>query len=82
MTTKTPMKKVLSGTVVKKSGDKTVAVEVLLRRQHLMYGKTQESAKRYLVHDPRNTVQVGQTVQIRETRPLSARKRWIVVYDS
>ncbi len=72
----------MSGTVLKKSGDKTVSVQVVLRRQHPTYGKTLETAKKYLVHDPRNTAQVGQVVTIRETRPLSARKRWTIVYDS
>jgi len=82
MTKQNPKVKTMSGTVVKKSGKMTVAVQVVLRRQHPKYGKTIESAKKYLVHDPKETAEVGRIVTIRETRPLSARKRWIMVYDS
>lgn len=74
--------KTMTGTVVRKSGNKTVAVRVVRKRQHPRYGKTVQSAKNYLVHDPRESIGVGQVITIRETRPLSARKRWIVVYDS
>lgn len=77
-----PIIKSMTGKVVKKSGDKTVAVEVVSRHQHLKYGKTLETAKKYLVHDPRNAAVPGQQVTIRGTRPLSAHKRWIIVYDS
>lgn len=74
--------KQLVGTVVKRSGDKTVAVEVHTVRQHARYHKAIQTSKKYLAHDPKNAVQVGQTVRIREVRPLSARKRWLVMYDS
>lgn len=82
MTTRTYTGKRMTGVVVKKSGDKTVSVQVVLRHQHPKYGKTVESAKSYLAHDPRNAVEVGKTVTIRGTRPISAKKRWIVIYDS
>lgn len=74
--------KTLTGTVVKKSGDKTVSVEVRTTRQHPRYHKTVKRAKKYLAHDPKNETQVGDAVTIRGTRPLSRRKRWIVTYDS
>lgn len=74
--------KTLTGTVVKKSGDKTVSVEVRTVRQHPRYHKTVKRAKKYLAHDPKNSIAVGQTVQILQVRPLSARKRWLVLYDS
>lgn len=74
--------KILTGTVVKRSGDKTVAVEVRTMRQHPRYHKTVKRTKKYLVHDPKNSLTVGQTVRIRHVRPLSARKRWLVMYDS
>lgn len=74
--------KTFTGTVVKKSGDKTVAVEVRTVQQHPQYYKTVKRAKKYLAHDPKNAASVGQTVTIRAVRPLSARKRWLVIYDS
>jgi small subunit ribosomal protein S17 len=76
------MKRILTGRVVKKSGDKTVAVLVVTKRQHPKYAKTVSISKKYLAHDPKNAAQVGSLVNIRETRPISARKRWTVVYDS
>lgn len=75
------MKRTLQGTVVKKSGQATVAVLVVRRRKHPKYGKTVTVSKKYLVHDPKNAAEVGSVVMIRETRPLSARKRWVVIYN-
>ena len=69
----------MQGQVVKRSGDKTIAVEIVTSRPHSMYGKSLKRTKRYLVHDERNEAEVGQTVTIMQTRPLSARKRWRLV---
>jgi len=71
--------KEMTGQVIRRSGDKTVAVQVARVEQHPRYKKRQIRNKTYLVHDPNNTCQVGDSVTIRETRPLSARKRWIVI---
>lgn len=73
------MKQTLTGTVVKKSGDKTVAVLVVRKRQHPKYGKTVSSSKKYLVHDPLNAAKADDVVIIQETRPLSRKKRWVIV---
>lgn len=72
-------RRLLTGTVVKRSGDKTVSVEVASIRRHPKYDKKITRSKRYLAHDSAATVTVGQVVTIEETRPLSARKRWRVV---
>lgn len=74
--------KILTGIVAKRSGDKTISVAVTQGRKHPRYAKTVSRLKKYLVHDPQNAATVGSEVSIRETRPLSKRKRWIVVYDS
>lgn len=74
--------KMMTGKVVKRSGDKTVAVEVRTVQRHPRYRKTITRTKKYLAHDPKNSIEVGQTVRIRHVRPLSARKRWLVMYDS
>ena len=71
-----PSPRRLSGTVVRRSGEKTVAVEVVRQMMHPLYGKAIRRTKRYLVHDPENAAQVGSDVEIVETRPLSKRKRW------
>ncbi len=72
-------KRELEGVVVRKSGTKTVAVEVVRVIAHALYGKRIKRTKRYLAHDEADTVAVGDTVVIRESRPLSARKRWVVI---
>ncbi len=69
----------LRGIVVKKSGDKTVAVEVVRSLRHPMYHKSSKWTKRYLAHDEVNQAVVGQQVEIAESRPMSRRKRWILV---
>lgn len=72
----------LQGVVVKKSGTKTVAVEVVRILQHPTYRKRIKRTKKYLAHDPQETCVVGQAVTIREGRPMSARKRWFIVYSA
>lgn len=72
-------RRLLHGTVVARSGSKTVAVEVTSGRRHPLYGKKVTRSKRYLAHDESNAAAVGQMVTIQETRPLSRRKRWLVV---
>lgn len=72
-------KRELEGVVVKKSGIKTVAVEIVRVIAHPLYGKRIKRTKRYLAHDESDTLVVGDAVTIQESRPLSARKRWIVL---
>ncbi|MDA1168859.1 MAG: 30S ribosomal protein S17 [bacterium] len=72
-------KRELDGVVVSKSGQKTVAVEIVRVIAHSLYGKRIKQTKRYLAHDESNSLSVGDTVTIQESRPLSARKRWVVV---
>jgi small subunit ribosomal protein S17 len=71
--------KEMTGTVLRRSGDKTVAVVVTRVERHPVYEKRRTRKKTYLTHDPNNTAQVGDEVIIRATRPLSARKRWVIV---
>lgn len=72
-------KRELRGVVVSKSGIKTVAVEVVRVAAHPLYGKRIHRTKRYLAHDTSDLITVGEKVIIRESRPLSARKRWVIV---
>ncbi|MBI1833693.1 MAG: 30S ribosomal protein S17 [Candidatus Andersenbacteria bacterium] len=73
------MKKILQGTVKKKSGIKTVAVEVVRHTRHPKYGKSMRRSKIYLAHDETEKAQIGEAVFIQESRPLSARKRWRII---
>lgn len=72
-------RKVRKGTVISKSGEKSVIVQGERRELHPKYGKVIRRFKKYHAHDEANTAKVGDTVTIMETRPLSATKRWRIV---
>ena len=72
-------KRVLSGKVVKKSGDKTVSVLVTRQTTHPIYKKIIRVSKKYLAHDADNTIAVGENVKIQETKPLSKNKSWEII---
>jgi small subunit ribosomal protein S17 len=67
-------KREIQGVVVKKSGDKTVSVLVERRVMHPRYHKTVRRFKKYLIHDEKNEVNVGDIVSALECRPLSKTK--------
>lgn len=72
-------RKVVTGTVVSISGDKSVTVKVDSRKRHPKYGKMMTVTKKFHVHDENNECGVGDLVTIMETRPLSKTKRWRLV---
>ncbi len=72
-------RKVRKGTVVSKSGDKSITVRVERRLLHPIYGKVVKTSKKFHAHDEGNVAKVGDTVTIMETRPLSKTKRWRLV---
>jgi small subunit ribosomal protein S17 len=72
-------RKVREGMVVSDKMDKTVVVEVEDRVKHALYGKVMRRTSRLKAHDEQNDAHQGDRVQIMETRPLSATKRWRVV---
>ncbi len=65
------------GFVTSNKMDKTVVVEVERTYRHRLYKKTVHSRKRLMAHDELGC-QIGDQVQIVESRPLSANKRWMV----
>lgn len=71
--------KVFEGVVVKAAMKDTVTVLVERYVKHPKYKKYQRLSKKFLVHDAGNTTAVGQKVTIRETRPISKRKRFVIV---
>jgi small subunit ribosomal protein S17 len=72
-------RKVREGLVVSDKMDKTVVVEVEDRVKHALYGKVLRRTSRLKAHDEQNDCGIGDRVQIMETRPLAATKRWRVV---
>ena len=75
-------RRVLQGTVVSDKNDKTVIVSVERRVMHPVYKKFVRRSKKYHAHDEGNQFKSGDTVRIRECRPLSRTKRWEVVVES
>jgi len=80
--TKTTGRRVLTGNVVSDKMDKSAVVEVVRTVKHRRYHKYVKRRKTYLVHDETNSCKVGDLVQIQESRPLSRRKRWIILEDA
>jgi len=72
-------KKVLSGVVVKTSGDKTVSVDVERTIKHPKYHKIIKKSKKYAAHDELNACKVGDKVEIQESKPISKNKRFVVM---
>ncbi len=67
-----------TGRVVSNAMDKSVVVAVDRLVKHPFYGKTIRRTSKFMAHDETNQCRVGDKVRIRESRPLSKRKRWIV----
>ena len=72
-------RKTRQGVVVSDKPEKTVIVSVERRFPHPLYGKQVKRTKKYHAHDENNEYQVGDTVRIVETRPLSKTKHWRAV---
>ena len=69
----------LKGVVVSDKMDKTVVVSVSRFVKHPLYGKYYQVSKKYKAHDPNDKYKVGDTVKIRESKPISKDKKFIVV---
>ncbi|HCC85433.1 MAG TPA: 30S ribosomal protein S17 [Porphyromonadaceae bacterium] len=67
------------GVVSSNKMDKTVTVAVKWKEKHPIYGKFVNKTKKFHAHDEKNDCNIGDTVRIMETRPLSKSKRWRVV---
>lgn len=78
MNSVTAQGKTLQGVVVKTAMKDTCTVEVSRYVQHPKYKKYFTQSKKFLVHDAGNTAGVGDKVTIRETRPISKRKRFVI----
>ncbi len=71
--------KEMTGMVVSNKGDKTITVSVDRVKTHPLYKKRYTVSKKYYAHDAENTANVGDKVRIRESRPMSKMKRWVLV---
>ena len=67
------------GVVFSNKMDKTITVAVKWKEKHPIYGKFVNKTKKFHAHDEKNDCNIGDTVRIMETRPLSKTKRWRLV---
>ena len=72
-------RKVYTGKVVSNKMDKTITVVVDIYKKDRLYGKRYKQSKKYHAHDEASIAQIGDTVSIIETRPLSKTKRFRLV---
>ena len=73
------LRKERAGVVTSNKMDKTITVAVKWKEKHPIYGKFVNKTKKYHAHDEKNECNIGDTVKIMETRPLSKTKRWRLV---
>lgn len=71
-------KRILIGRVLSNRMDQTVVVEVQRTKRHRLYGKVIVMRNKYKAHDAENACQIGDVVEMIESRPLSREKRWVV----
>ena len=73
------LRKTRTGKVVSNKMDKTIVVAVLDNVKHPLYGKIEKRTYKLKAHDENNECNIGDTVKVMETRPLSKDKRWRLV---
>ncbi|TXK50838.1 30S ribosomal protein S17 [Pontibacter qinzhouensis] len=73
------LRKERSGKVVSNKMDKSITVLVESKMKHPMYGKFVNKSTKFMAHDEKNECNIGDTVRIQETRPLSKNKNWRLV---
>ncbi|MBE0637575.1 MAG: 30S ribosomal protein S17 [Bacteroidales bacterium] len=71
-----PLRKERTGLVVSNKMEKTIIVQVDRRVKHPIYGKFVHKSTRLMAQDDNNECNIGDTVRISETRPLSKNKCW------
>ena len=79
MELKRNLRKERIGVVVSNKMQKSIVVEIERREKHPIYGKFIKKTNRFMAHDEKEECNIGDTVRIMETRPLSKRKHWRLV---
>ena len=73
------LRKERTGVVTSNKMDKSITVAIKWKEKHPIYGKFVNKTKKYHAHDENNECNIGDTVKIMETRPLSKTKTWRLV---
>jgi len=74
-------KRIWQGTAIRKAGTQTIVVEVQHEWRRRPYDKKIKRSKRFMVHDPKEAAEIGSQIKFTECRPISKRKRWIMVIE-
>ena len=73
------LRKERTGLVVSDKMDKSITIEVERKVKHPIYGKFVKKTSKFIAHDEKNDCNIGDTVRVMETRPLSKNKCWRLV---
>ncbi len=72
------MARTITGTVVSDKADKTIVLITTVRKTHPIYKKQYTRTTKFIAHDEKNEAKIGDKVEVKETRPISARKHLIL----
>ena len=72
-------KRTLNGVVINDKSNKTIVVLVKRKYSHPLFNKVMTASKKYHAHDEKNKFKIGDKVQIIESRPISKKKKWMVI---
>lgn len=73
------MARSFTGKVTSDKTDKTIVVTIVTKKTHPLYKKQYSVSRKFMAHDEKNEAKLGDLVEITETRPMSARKRFKLV---
>ena len=73
--------RILTGVVTSNKADKTITVKIERKVKHPLYGKVVKRASKVHAHDENNSALIGDIVSVKECRPISKTKTWVLVSD-
>ena len=73
--------RILTGVVTSNKADKTITVKIERKVKHPLYGKVVKRASKVHAHDENNTASIGDIVSVKECRPISKTKTWVLVSE-
>ena len=73
--------RILTGVVTSNKVDKTITVKIERKVKHPLYGKVVKRASKVHAHDENNSASIGDIVSVKECRPISKTKTWVLVSD-
>ena len=73
--------RILTGVVTSNKADKTITVKIERKVKHTLYGKVVKRASKVHAHDENNSASIRDIVSVKECRPISKTKTWVLVSD-